>query len=198
MNFELATAIATFSFVTSVTPGPNNTFLLTSGANFGVRRSLPYAFGIIAGLTLIMIGIGAGLGVLFATLPAVYQTLKYVGFAYMLYIAYQIVRNTTKSDTAEARYIGFGRATIFQFVNPKAWIVTASLMASFIPVNEGLVQTALYCALFLIFTFPGGVIWALFGHSLKGWLSDPSKRRIFNITASVLLVASMVPVLFLH
>jgi threonine/homoserine/homoserine lactone efflux protein len=198
MNFELAMAIATFSFVTSVTPGPNNTFLLTSGANFGVRRSLPYAFGILAGLSLIMIGIGAGLGVLFATLPVVYQTLKYVGFAYMLYIAYQIVRSTTKNETAEARYIGFGRATIFQFVNPKAWIVTASLMASFIPVNEGLAATVLYCLLFLAFTFPGGVIWALFGHSLKGWLSEPRKRRIFNITAAVLLVASMVPVLFLH
>ena len=198
MNFELALAIATFSFVTSVTPGPNNTFLLTSGANFGVRRSLPYSAGIIAGLSLIMIGIGAGLGALFATLPVVYQTLKYVGFAYIVYLAYHIVRSTTQSETAEARYIGFGKATLFQFINPKAWIVTTSFMAGFIPINEGLVPTVLYALLFLVTTFPGGVIWAMFGHSLKGWLSQPKKRRVFNITAAVLLVASMVPVLFIH
>lgn len=197
MNFELATAVALFSFVTSVTPGPNNTFLLTSGANFGVRRSLPYVNGIMLGLSAMMIAIGAGLGLVFATIPLLYQLLKYVGFAYITFIAWQIVKSTTKNDSAEAKYIGAGRSFLFQFVNPKAWIVTASFMATYVPIHQGLVTSVTTCLIFLIFTYPGAVIWALFGQTLKAWLSAPKRRRIFNIVAAVLLIATMVPVLFI-
>jgi threonine/homoserine/homoserine lactone efflux protein len=78
MTWSLLLSVAVFSFVTSVTPGPNNTFLLSSGANFGLKRSVPYLNGIMAGLAGMMIALGAGLGVIFTTLPAVYQVLKCV------------------------------------------------------------------------------------------------------------------------
>lgn len=198
MDFQLALSIAIFSFVTSVTPGPNNMFLLTSGANFGVRKSLPYINGIIIGLTAMAVALGSGLGVLFTTFPVVYQILKYVGFAYIVYLAIGIVRSTGKSADAKAEYIGTWRSFIFQFVNPKAWIVTASFMASYVPVHAGWFAAAIAVAMFLIFTYPGAAIWALFGQTLKSWLEAPRKRKIFNNTAAILLVASMLPVLFLH
>ena len=196
MTFQLALALSIFSFVTSVTPGPNNTFLLTSGANFGIRRSLPYINGIMAGLGLMMIAIGAGLGLVFATLPMVYATLKWIGFAYIVWLAIAIVRSTSKSDSGEAAYTGFVKSTIFQFVNPKAWIVVASFMATYVPVNHGFWVSAAACLLFLVTTYPGAFLWAVFGQLLKNWLSNPNQRRIFNIVAAALLVASMLPVLF--
>ena len=73
MTWSLLVSVAVFSFVTSVTPGPNNTFLLSSGANFGLKKSLPYLNGIMVGLAGMMIALGAGLGVIFTTLPVVYQ-----------------------------------------------------------------------------------------------------------------------------
>jgi threonine/homoserine/homoserine lactone efflux protein len=198
MTWSLLVSVAVFSFVTSVTPGPNNTFLLSSGANFGLRKSLPYLNGIMAGLTGMMIALGAGLGVIFTTLPLVYQVLKWVGFAYIVWLAFQIIKSTSKSDTAEPKYIGFARATTFQFVNPKAWVVVASFMATSVPVGSGLGATAFICLVFLVFTYPGALLWAVAGQVLKTWLSDPLRRRIFNIVASILLVLSMVPALFLH
>ena len=196
MTFQLALSLSIFSFVTSVTPGPNNTFLLTSGANFGVRRSLPYINGIMAGLGLMMMAIGAGLGLVFTTLPAVYSALKWFGFAYIVWLAIGIVRSTSKSETGEAAYTGFVKSSIFQFVNPKAWIVVASFMATYVPVDAGIWVTVSACALFLVTTYPGAFLWAVFGQLLKNWLSVPAKRRVFNIVAASLLVASMIPVLF--
>jgi threonine/homoserine/homoserine lactone efflux protein len=198
MTWSLLVSVAVFSFVTSVSPGPNNTFLLSSGANFGLRKSVPYLNGIMAGLTGMMIALGAGLGVIFTTLPAVYQVLKWVGFAYIVYLAFLIVRSTSKSDTGEAQYIGFAKATTFQFVNPKAWVVVGSFMATFVPVGAGLGVTAFICLVFLVFTYPGALLWAVAGQVLKTWLSEPSRRRVFNIVSAILLVLSMVPVLFLH
>ena len=198
MTWSLLVSVAVFSFVTSVSPGPNNTFLLSSGANFGLRKSVPYLNGIMAGLTGMMIALGAGLGVIFTTLPLVYQVLKWVGFAYIVYLAFLIVRSTTKTETAEAQYIGFFKATTFQFVNPKAWVVVGSFMATFVPVGSGLAVTAFICLVFLVFTYPGALLWAVAGQVLKTWLSDPSRRRVFNIVSAILLVLSMVPVVFLH
>lgn len=198
MTFGLLASVLVFGLVTSITPGPNNTFLFTSGANFGVRRSLPYANGIIGGLSIMMFAIGAGLGVIFAASPVIYQSLKWVGFAYVVYMAYQIARSTSKSESGEARYIGFARSVAFQFINPKAWIIMSAFMATFIHLDDPLITTIAACLVFLIATWPGGVIWAAGGQVLSNWLRNPTRRRAFNITAAVLLVASMFPVLALH
>jgi threonine/homoserine/homoserine lactone efflux protein len=198
MTLSLLLSAALFSFVTSVTPGPNNTFLLSSGVNFGLKKSLPYLMGIMAGLCGMMLAIGLGLGAIFTAFPVIYQVLKYVGFGYIVYLAFLIVKSTSKSETAEAKYIGFWRSTSFQFVNPKAWIVLASYMATFVPVESGIWVALETCAVFLVATFPGALIWAVSGQLLRNWLSVPSRRRIFNITSAILLVLSMIPVLFLH
>lgn len=198
MTASLLLSAALFSFVTSVTPGPNNTFLLSSGVNFGLRKSMPYLLGIMAGLCGMMLAIGLGLGVVFTTFPMVYQVLKYIGFAYIVYLAYLIVSSSSKSETAESQFIGFWKSTTFQFLNPKAWIVLASYMATFVPVESGLVEALATCLVFLVGTFPGALIWAVSGQLLRNWLSEPKRRKIFNLTSAILLVLSMIPVLFLH
>lgn len=195
--FSSLIGIAVFGFVTSVTPGPNNTYLLTSGMNFGTRRSLTYINGIMVGLVLMFSAIYLGVGALFDAYPQIQQWLKYVGFAYILYMAYGIISSSFASKHEEIRQVGFFRATLFQLVNPKAWIVVMSVVAAYLPEQPTLPQVAWTLAVFLIATYPGAVIWAAFGEAMSGLLSKTTPRRIFNITAAVLLVASMVPVLFL-
>jgi threonine/homoserine/homoserine lactone efflux protein len=114
-----------------------------------------------------------------------------------VYLASLIVRSTSKSETGEPVYIGFVKATTFQFVNPKAWVVVASFMATMVPVDAGIAATIFICVFFLVFTYPGAFLWAVAGQVLKEWLSNPLRRRIFNIVSAVLLVLSMVPVLFM-
>jgi threonine/homoserine/homoserine lactone efflux protein len=189
--------VAVFGFVTSVTPGPNNTFLLTSGLNFGLRRSIAYINGIIAGLIIMISSMYLGIGALFRAYPIVQETLKYLGFAYILYMAYSIVRSSFNHKHEIAERVGFFRSVAFQMVNPKAWIVVMSTVAAYVPVAASLPEAISVIAVFLIATYPGAVVWAAFGEVMADWLKNEKSRRIFNISAAVLLVVSMVPVLFL-
>jgi threonine/homoserine/homoserine lactone efflux protein len=190
---ELILAVATFGFVTSVTPGPNNTILFATGVNYGVKKALPFLFGIMLGLTVILAAIGLGLGVVFVTLPG----LKYLGFAYILFLGYSIIRSGYKPIDGNSKLFGLFEAAFFQFVNPKVWVVMPSFMASFIPIGSSLEETIGLVAIFLALTFPGALAWAVFGGLLKNFMADAKKRLIFNWVAGLLLVASMVPVLFM-
>ncbi|MEN9608702.1 MAG: hypothetical protein RLZZ06_633 [Actinomycetota bacterium] len=189
-------SIAIFGFVTSVTPGPNNTYLLTSGMNFGVRKSLTYINGILAGLILMISGMYLGIDALFAAYPIVPQIMKWVGFAYILYLAYKIVKSSFVHKHEQIERVGFFRATAFQLINPKAWFVLISAVPTYIHANTTLGEATLIFAVFLIFTYPGALIWAISGELMAGLLSKPTPRRIFNVSAAILLVASMVPALF--
>ena len=86
----LLTALALFALVSSITPGPNNTMLLASGANFGLRRSAPHMMGVSIGFLVLLLSTGLGLGGLFVAYPPLHEALKIVGGAYMLYLAYKI------------------------------------------------------------------------------------------------------------
>ena len=197
MPVELILAVATFGFITSVTPGPNNTILFATGVNYGVKKALPFLFGIMLGLSVILTAIGLGLGIVFIALPEVYQVLKYLGFAYILFLAYSIIRSGYKPIEANSKLFGLFEATFFQFVNPKVWVVMPSFMASFIPIGASLELTMGLVVVFLAVTFPGALAWAVFGGLLKNFMAAAKKRLIFNWIAGLLLVASMVPVLFM-
>ena len=83
-------ALAMFAFVTSVTPGPNNIMLLASGAQFGFRRTLPHMLGIVLGVATLLLSTLLGLGALFTLYPPLYSVLKWVGCAYLLWLAWKI------------------------------------------------------------------------------------------------------------
>lgn len=197
MPFELFLAVATFGFVTSITPGPNNTYLLAAGANHGAKRSIIFVNGIMVGLTTMLIANGLGLGLLFHSVPVIYQILKYLGFAYILYLAYKVIRSGYKSGPDQVDRPKFTKAILLQFVNAKAWVVTMSFMASYVPVGSGLAITAACIAIFLIFTYPGAVAWAILGQGISKILTDRNRRIAFNWTAGGLLVISMIPALFI-
>src|SRR5690606_37644755 len=70
--------ILVFAFVASITPGPNNTLVMTTAANWGFRASLPVFFGVVSGFLLMVFAVGAGLGGIFTMWPALHTVLKWV------------------------------------------------------------------------------------------------------------------------
>ena len=195
MTWNVVVSIAIFGFVTAVTPGPNNTMLLSLGANFGAKRALPFINGIMVGLTTTLTSLSLGFGAILTAFPAVYTAMKVVGFSYIVYLAYKIVRSTKAVSAKESTYIGFVKAVGFQFINPKAWIVGATLTTTLIPVGAGFGPTALSILIFLVTTWPGAFIWASLGQSLATLLNNDRRRAIFNWTSGILLVVSMIPAL---
>ena len=166
--------------------------------NFGVRKSLTYINGIMAGLVIMFSAMYLGVGALFRAYPIVQEGMKFAGFAYILYMAYKMITSTFTHKHENVHRTGFLGSTSFQMVNPKAWIVVMSVVAAYIPANTTPMNAVIILAVFLVTTYPGAVIWAAFGQAMAGILAKPHLRQIFNVSAAILLVLSMIPVLFLE
>jgi threonine/homoserine/homoserine lactone efflux protein len=199
INMQLIWAMAMFSFVTSITPGPNNMMLLSSGVNFGLRRTLPHVLGISTGFFLMLLAVGAGLGKVFQEAPVLYQIMKVAGFAYLVYLAWCIANSGApiQSNTSEATPLSFVGAALFQWVNPKAWMMAVGYFSSYIPNNSSKSFIFFSCLMFGLINFPTCGIWAVIGNKLEQRLQNQSYRKVFNMTMAALLVLSMLPVLFI-
>ncbi|MCF8529525.1 MAG: LysE family translocator [Aquiluna sp.] len=197
MELSLVLSISLFAITTSITPGPNNTILLATGLNFGFKKAWPFLMGIMLGMTGMLTVSGLGLSALFHTFPVAFQVLKYVGFAYLLYIAWNITRSSgIKGAQSLQKPLGLWQATGAQWLNPKAWIVVPTFIASYVPVGSGFLTVALCYFIFLAVTLPGAMVWAAFGQGLRKLFKNERQRTIFNWAMAILLVASMFPVIF--
>ncbi|MBR0555171.1 LysE family translocator [Ciceribacter sp. L1K23] len=197
---ELATlaTLVVFAFTTSITPGPNNMMLFASGVNFGFRRTIPHMLGIGVGFLSLLIGVGFGLGALLATVPLLYTALKIAGGLYLVYIAWKIGTSRSLSEGGgAARPMTFLGAAAFQWVNPKAWVMAVTAMATYAdPTPDRYVFSVIVIGLvFAAVNLPSVSTWAGFGSVLRDWLSVPVRLKWFNITMAVLLVASLWPML---
>ncbi|ACE91877.1 LysE family amino acid efflux protein [Rhizobium phaseoli] len=196
MPLDTFFALVLFAFATSITPGPNNMMLFASGVNFGFRRTIPHMFGIGAGFFSLLIGVGLGLGALLHTLPLVYTVLKFAGGAYLVWIAWKIASSRSLSEGSNsAAPMSFVSAAAFQWVNPKAWVMAVTAMATYTNPELYLASVLIVGLAFAVVNVPSVSTWAGFGSALRDWLSDPVRLKWFNITMAVLLVASLWPML---
>jgi len=194
ISLELFATTATFAFVTSATPGPNNIMLTASGANFGLVRTVPHIAGIILGVALMNICVGLGLGALFSQFPLVQQVLRVAGSAYLLWLAYKLLNFSSigPSDSSTKRPFGFWQAAAFQYINPKAWIMVISANASFsLTGDDYWLSVAMITLAFVLVGLPSITLWAFFGQYIKRYLSNQRYLKCFNI-GMTLLTASCV------
>ena len=197
MSVDLFLALAAFAFVTSVTPGPNNLMLLASGVNFGFRRSIPHMLGIGSGFVLMVVLVGLGLGKLFEAYPPIYAGLRYVGGAYMLWLAWKIANSGPVGEGKDAGVpLTFVQAALFQWVNPKAWVMAVTAIATYTMPNNYIWSVLLVGLVFGAINVPSISSWTLFGTALKRVLNEPRYLRIFNVTMALLLVASLAPLIY--
>lgn len=193
MNIDLLLALAGFAFVTSATPGPNNMMLMASGANFGLRRTLPHMLGVSLGFGLMVVLLGVGLDRVIAGNPAMAQTLRWLSIGYMLWLAWKIATAAPMTGAPKgARPFTFLQAAAFQWVNPKAWAMALGALAAY---ASGVGGSLVVGLVFALVNLPTVSLWAALGQGLRGLLSTPGRLRGFNIVMACLLIVSMVPVL---
>lgn len=196
MPVDMLIALFIFALTASATPGPNNMMLLTSGVNFGFRRTVPHILGIEFGFGSLILAVGLGLGAILAAEPRLYLLLKVLGGAYLLWIAWHI--GTSRSfggAESDARPLSFVQAALFQFVNPKAWVMAAGAVAAYQRPQHFVHDSLLIVGAFMVVSVFSTVTWAGFGTALKGWLAEPRRLKWFNITMALLLVLSLWPML---
>ena len=206
MSIEIITALAVFTLAGSITPGPNNLMLLTSGATFGFRRSVPHISGVIIGFLLLVILVGLGLMQVFAAFPVSYVALKYASIAYLLFLVWKIATAAPPDAGADAgagaeasrksRPLTFWQAALFQYVNPKGLAFSLAAISAYTPPSRPLYSVFVVAAVFTVANTLSTCTWTAAGVQARRLLSDPVKLRIFNITVAVLLAGSLYPILF--
>jgi len=195
MTQQQLLALVAFAFVTSITPGPNNLMLMASGANFGVRRTVPHMLGVALGFMLMAALVGAGLAQVFVAAPQLYAVLKVASVAYLLVLAWKIATAPPPGDAARAgRPMTFLTAAAFQWVNPKAWAMALTAVSVYAP-SQAIGGILAVAAVFGAVNLPSVGAWAVLGQGMRRVLTSPARLRAFNVGMAVLLVASLVPVL---
>ncbi|WP_062560555.1 LysE family translocator [Paracoccus aminovorans] len=196
MSHQILLALVAFAFATSVTPGPNNLMLMASGANFGLRRSVPHLLGVALGFGAMVALLGLGVDRLIAEAPRLALALKAVSLVYVLWLAWKIAHAAAPEGQAgTGRPMGFLAACAFQWVNPKAWMMGLGALSAY---SAGAGGALVVAAVFTLVNLPSVALWAAMGQGLRGLLQDAGRRRLFNRVMAVLLVASMLPVLSGH
>jgi threonine/homoserine/homoserine lactone efflux protein len=189
-------ALLLFTFSASITPGPNNVMILTSGLNYGVRRSLPHLLGIVLGFSFMVLVLGFGFGLIFTRFPFLHTFIKVAGVLYLLFLAWRVAN--TRSGGIEGinkSPLNFLQAALFQWLNPKAWMMATSGIATFATAQASAAQVGLIAAIFMLASITCTGSWLVFGAALKKLLSQPGPMRIFNLVMASLLVLSLLPTL---
>lgn len=198
ITWELIIAVATYNFVMYVTPGPNNAILTASGIKFGFIRTLPNLFGIPTGHGLQLMLVCLGLGSLFIAFPVLLEILRYVGATYLLYLSFKIFGSLNvniKED--KSRPLTFFEAIIFQFVNPKAWIICSTAVSIFYP-NDTSIFLGTFFMVFMstIVNLPSISIWAFGGSIIGKYLKNVKLKKFVEFLLALMLILTSIYIIF--
>ncbi len=187
-------ALLLFATAMSFTPGPNTTLAAALAANHGLRHAMRFVLGVPVGWGLLLLACAAGLGGLLQAWPLLRGALKWAGLAYMLWLAWALAGSGRLADAQGSRFdVGFWRAALLQFVNIKAWMAALLVSAGWVTVTEPLLpRLALVLPLMMAFGFASNFSYALLGSSLRQWLGQGQRLRVFNRVLAAVLVATAV------
>ena len=198
ITWELIIAVATYNFVMYVTPGPNNAILTASGIKFGFIKTLPNLFGIPTGHGLQLMLVCLGLGSLFIAFPILLEILRYVGATYLLYLSYKMFGSLNVNiKENKSRPLTFFEAIIFQFVNPKAWIICSTAVSIFYP-NDVSIFLGTFFMVFMstIVNLPSISIWAFGGSIIGKYLKNVKLKKFVEFLLALMLILTSIYIIF--
>ena len=196
ITWELIATISVYYFVMYATPGPNNSILTASGIKFGFIRSVPNIIGISSGHGIQLALVCFGLGSLFLQFPILLEILKYIGACYLLYLAWKMFGSLNISITDEkSSPLKYYEAILFQFVNPKAWVICITAVSLFYPENVNLIIGTLFLVIMsTIINLPSISMWAFGGSIIRRYLSNKKLKTIIEWILAILLLGTAISI----
>ena len=195
ISHQLLIAFVVFAAVMFFTPGPNNIMVMASGLTYGFRRTLPHITGVVVGFAFMVGAVGLGFGTIFVAFPVLQTILKYLGAAYLVYLAVMIaMAGPPKPGAATRAPMTFWGAAMFQWVNVKGWVAIIGTITAYAAIANFPVNILLQVLIFFLMGTASIVTWTLFGTALRPFLTSPRAVRAFNIVMALLLLASLYPV----
>ena len=196
MNLVDFGTLIPFVLITTFTPGPNNLSSASMSINFGIKKTMNYIYGIVSGFFLLLLLCGLFSKLIFTAIPSVEPIMRWVGAAYILYLAYSTFKASFSFQGKSNQYLwGFYKGVLLQFINPKGIIYALTLYSVFL---NRLIGNPFYIILFSLgFAFIGLcslLIWSLFGAIINRYLHNLKLRIIINSILSLLLAYTAVKI----
>jgi threonine/homoserine/homoserine lactone efflux protein len=185
-----------FAVAGSVTPGPNVLMVAAGAAGSGVWAVMPHMLGITFGFSAMIALVGLGLAGPLAASPAIHAALQVVAVLWLLWLAWKIATAPPPGEGPARPPMNFVQAALFQWVNPKAWMIAGAAIAGYTHPGEALLPQVLTIALvFGAISMPCLLVWAGLGAGARRLLRDARSLRRFNVAMGVLLALSVMPLL---
>jgi hypothetical protein len=192
-------ALFIFSAAMSFSPGPNTMLTTAIASNEGIRKTIPFALAVPVGWLLIMLSCGLGIGAMITEMPSLRLSIKLLGCAYLIWLAYKLCRNKKLHEVNSARLnINFPKGVLLQFLNIKVWLLAITITGTWIIDAEGQASTnpnerlALACAIVMFMAFTSNMTYALAGALFRTWLGSGNRLAIFNYFLAFLLFATAI------
>lgn len=171
------------------TPGPNMLHIMSRSIEIGLKRTIAAMLGCALAMLVVLMASAAGLTAILLALPAVFDVLRYVGAAYLIYLGIKAWRaEVAPLDVGEGRIyktVSAGRVFRTGFTisisNPKLLLFSIAFLPQFIDPNmpKG-PQFAILVASFVFVEFCWYFTYALGGHSIARYLTRPRVKHWFN------------------
>lgn len=184
---SLLLAMALFSLVFSISPGPVNMIILSSGVNYGMKRTMPYVSGATIGFTLLLIAIGLGFYQIIKTYPDFLTVLSVAGAAYIVYVGIKIAMSKPDLAINQEAIPKFYEGFLLQWLNPKAWIACVSGVSLFASAESAL-PLLTFSSIYFVVCYVSLAIWAMTGSSIAFLLNNSLRRQLFNLTMAASLI----------
>ena len=189
ITFSLFTALSAFYFTMFFTPGPNNAMLTASGMKFGFIRTLPHLVGISLGHIVQIALTCFGLANLFLIYPQVQFYMKILCFLYLLYLGWKMIGSFSSIQKETGRPLKFYEASLFQFINPKAWSIAVTVASGFFPTEENIFLGVAFVTITgALINLPTCSLWALFGSGLRKFVNNEKIKKLIEYLLTLLLV----------
>jgi len=192
MSLSMILPMSAFALAASISPGPVNLVCLSNGARYPIARGLVFVTGATLGFIALFIAVGLGLHSLLTMVPALKEALSWAGVAFLLYLSFQLARdNGELPENTPIKAPGFVGGALMQWLNPKAWMASASGIGAYTSGND-LQQVIVFAALYLPICWLSLGSWVFAGAFLRRYIRRPTVLASVNRTLAVLLATSCI------
>ena len=180
-----------YVIISIFTPGPSNIACASMGVQHGYRHTLNFMLGLAAGVFAMMLVSGWVSTTLLHAFPVLETALRYVGAAYILYLAYGILKASYTFAEQEVKPLGFGHGLMLQLLNPKLVVFAFTLFTAFLaPITGNPALLLVAVSLLALTSFCATSVWALFGTGIKTYLRSQRAKATANLILALFLVAT--------
>ena len=193
-NYFLYVQLLLFLFIT---PGPPRVVIVSHTINYGLKRSVWTAAGDVSANALQATLVTFVIGSLLIDNPEIFTYLKWIGIAYILYLAYETFKIKTKAigsenKTSKSIFSFYRDGFLVAGLSPKALLVFATIFIQFIDFNGNVFSQFLILTLtWVILDFSSLMVYGFAAGKIANWLKG-NPRFLNTISACVLVVIAII------